>query len=66
MLKGYTGHSFNDFNHVDLTAMNDNNSDNLNDGEVRRLSLSLLRECSSFLQEYTTLVDCISNCRIVQ
>ncbi len=33
--KGYTGHSFNDYNHVDLTTMADNTSDNLNDGEVR-------------------------------
>jgi hypothetical protein len=32
--KGYTGHSFNDYNHVDLTTMSDNTSDNLNDGEV--------------------------------
>jgi hypothetical protein len=33
--QGYTGHSFNDFNHVDLTAMNDDTSDNLNDGSVK-------------------------------
>jgi hypothetical protein len=32
--KGYTGHSFNDFNHVDLTTMLDRASDNENDGEV--------------------------------
>ena len=32
--QGYTGHSFNDYNHVDLTTMADNTSDNLNDGEV--------------------------------
>jgi hypothetical protein len=32
--KGYTGHSFNDFNHVDLTTMLDRVSDNENDGEV--------------------------------
>jgi hypothetical protein len=32
--KGYTGHSFNDYNHVDLTTMSDNTSNNLNDGEV--------------------------------
>ena len=32
--KGYTGHSFNDFNHVDLTTMLDQVSDNENNGEV--------------------------------
>jgi len=32
--QGYTGHSFNDFNHVDLTAMRDVESDNQNDGRV--------------------------------
>ncbi|KAL7530757.1 hypothetical protein ACHAXR_003657 [Thalassiosira sp. AJA248-18] len=33
--QGYTGHSFNDWNHVDLTTMNDDSSDNLNDGSVK-------------------------------
>lgn len=37
--KGYTGHSFNDYNHVDLTAMNDQNSDNLNNGEVEKIAI---------------------------
>ena len=37
--KGYTGHSFNDYNHVDLTTMTDNNSDNLNDGEVKQIAV---------------------------
>lgn len=32
--QGYTGHSFNDYNHVDLTTMNDQVSDNENDGSV--------------------------------
>ena len=32
--QGYTGHSFNDFNHVDLTAMKDTESDNKNEGRV--------------------------------
>lgn len=32
--QGYTGHSFNDFNHVDLTAMKDAESDNKNEGRV--------------------------------
>jgi len=34
--QGYTGHSFNDYNHVDLTTMNDDSSDNLNDGSVHQ------------------------------
>jgi len=33
--EGYTGHAFNDYNHVDLTTMNDDISDNENGGEVR-------------------------------
>ncbi|KAL9187883.1 hypothetical protein ACHAXT_006261 [Thalassiosira profunda] len=37
--QGYTGHSFNDFNHVDLTAMNDGSSDNLNDGTVKGIAV---------------------------
>jgi hypothetical protein len=32
--QGYTGHSFNDFNHVDLTAMRGSESDNQNEGKV--------------------------------
>ncbi|KAL7442447.1 hypothetical protein ACHAXH_009229 [Discostella pseudostelligera] len=36
---GYTGHSFNDFNHVDLTTMNDDSSDNLNDGSVKGIAV---------------------------
>lgn len=31
---GYTGHSFNDFNHVDLTAMMDGQHDSENEGRV--------------------------------
>lgn len=31
---GYTGHSFNDFNHVDLTAMVDGQHDSENEGRV--------------------------------
>lgn len=37
--QGYTGHSFNDFNHVDLTTMNDDQSDNLNDGSVKGIAI---------------------------
>lgn len=37
--QGYTGHSFNDHNHVDLTCMLDRVSDNENDGSVRRIAL---------------------------
>ncbi|KAL7530419.1 hypothetical protein ACHAWF_003370 [Thalassiosira exigua] len=36
---GYTGHSFNDYNHVDLTTMNDEQSDNLNDGSVKGIAV---------------------------
>ena len=32
--EGYTGHSFNDFNHVDLTAMVDTQHDSENEGRV--------------------------------
>jgi hypothetical protein len=32
--QGYTGHSFNDYNHVDLTTMNAEVSSNENDGAV--------------------------------
>jgi len=37
--QGYTGHSFNDFNHVDLTCMNDGSSDNENDGSVKGIAV---------------------------
>lgn len=37
--QGYTGHSFNDFNHVDLTTMNDQVSDNENDGQVKGIAI---------------------------
>lgn len=32
--KGYTGHSFNDFNHCDLTTMRGEEADNNNEGKV--------------------------------
>ncbi|XP_059351521.1 uncharacterized protein LOC130694077 [Daphnia carinata] len=32
--KGYTGHSFNDFNHCDLTTMRGDEADNNNEGKV--------------------------------
>jgi len=37
--EGYTGHSFNDYNHVDLTCMLDKVSDNENDGSVKRIAI---------------------------
>lgn len=37
--KGYTGHSFNDCNHVDLTCMLERVSDNENDGSVEGIAL---------------------------
>lgn len=37
--QGYTGHSFNDYNHVDLTCMRDKVSDNENDGSVKRIAI---------------------------
>ena len=37
--KGYTGHAFNDFNHVDLTAMSDAVLDNTNDGKVKGIAI---------------------------
>lgn len=37
--QGYTGHSFNDFNHVDLTCMIDQASDNENDGSVKGIAI---------------------------
>lgn len=36
---GYTGHSFNDYNHVDLTTMNDEVSNNKNDGSVSEIAI---------------------------
>lgn len=35
---GYTGHSFNDFNHCDLTAMNSDDADNDNEGRVEGIA----------------------------
>lgn len=37
--QGYTGHSFNDWNHVDLTTMNDETTDNQNDGSVKGIAV---------------------------
>jgi len=37
--QGYTGHSFNDYNHVDLTTMNDQVSNNENDGQVKAIAI---------------------------
>ena len=37
--EGYTGHSFNDFNHVDLTCMAGEVSDNKNDGSVKGIAI---------------------------
>jgi len=37
--QGYTGHSFNDWNHVDLTTMVDQMKENLNDGEVKGIAV---------------------------
>lgn len=36
---GNTSHSFNDWNHVDLTCMSDGTSDNLNDGTVQGIAV---------------------------
>ena len=36
---GYTGHSFNDYNHVDLTTMNDETVYNTNQGEVKQIAI---------------------------
>jgi hypothetical protein len=36
---GYTGHSFNDYNHVDLTCMRSQVSHNENDGSVERIAI---------------------------
>ena len=33
--RGYTGHSFNDYNHCDLTTMLDNVAENENRGQAR-------------------------------
>lgn len=37
--QGYTGHSFNDYNHVDLTCMLDKVSRNENDGSVKKIAI---------------------------
>ena len=37
--EGYTGHSFNDFNHVDLTCMAEQVSDNEHDGSIDGIAL---------------------------
>lgn len=37
--QGYTGHSFNDYNHVDLTCMQEIVSDNENDGSIQGIAL---------------------------
>lgn len=37
--QGYTGHSFNDYNHVDLTCMAEQVSDNENDGAVKQIAV---------------------------
>lgn len=36
--KGYTGHSFNDFNHCDLTTMRGDEADNNNEGRVHGIA----------------------------
>lgn len=36
--QGYTGHAFNDYNHVDLTCMAEQVSDNQNDGSVQEIA----------------------------
>jgi len=36
---GYTGHAFNDYNHVDLTAMNDQTVHNKNDGSIKQIAV---------------------------
>lgn len=40
--QGYTGHAFNDYNHVDLTCMAEKVSDNQNDGSVREIAVGNL------------------------
>jgi hypothetical protein len=37
--QGYTGHLFNDFNHVDLTCMLDQVAENENNGEVKGIAI---------------------------
>mmetsp|Transcript_45780 Transcript_45780/g.111619 ORF Transcript_45780/g.111619 Transcript_45780/m.111619 type:complete len:298 (+) Transcript_45780:113-1006(+) len=37
--QGYTGHSFNDYNHVDLTCMREQVSRNENDGSVQQIAI---------------------------
>lgn len=38
--KGYTGHSFNDFNHCDLTTMRGEDADNNNEGRVQGIAFN--------------------------
>jgi hypothetical protein len=40
--QGYTGHSFNDYNHVDLTTMLDKVANNKNDGSVKEIAVGNL------------------------
>jgi len=40
--QGYTGHAFNDYNHVDLTCMAEKVSDNQNDGSVQQIAVGNL------------------------
>jgi hypothetical protein len=40
--QGYTGHAFNDYNHVDLTCMAEKVSDNQNDGTIREIAVGNL------------------------
>jgi hypothetical protein len=40
--QGYTGHAFNDYNHVDLTCMAEKVSDNKNDGSVQEIAVGNL------------------------
>ena len=37
--KGYTGHSFSDYNHCDLTTMREDCSNRTNDGRIRGIAL---------------------------
>ena len=46
--QGYTGHSFNDYNHVDLTTMNDQVSDNQNDGSVSQPLLQFIEKTTQY------------------
>jgi hypothetical protein len=40
--QGYTGHAFNDYNHVDLTCMAEKVSDNKNDGSIQEIAVGNL------------------------